>query len=384
MEFEVFYHWFFTFWSFVYGLMIGSFLNVCIYRMPPKLYIFDDITYKEESDFTYYLNRLLYFLRLKKEEKKPLIIPSLYAEGIIGVTISPESITHAAIAHNFNLFRQFYPDPVNIVKPRSFCPHCRNMIRWWMNIPVLSWIILGGKCYFCKEKISPRYLLIELFTGLVFGGLFYLHGMADVGTFLLYATLSSLCIVVFFVDLEHWIIMDEITLPFSALAVIASLFIPYSSYMPYPGIFSLIEWNQVIPAGIYNWFMNLVQTSPHWLHPDSFVQSLTGAIIGFASFWAIGVIGTVVLKREAMGGGDVKFAMLMGAFLGTMKAGLAFFIAVVIGTLILLPLLLINKKTGKDQVPFGCFLALATMIVIFLGDKIMWFYFNWPDMVFGR
>jgi prepilin signal peptidase PulO-like enzyme (type II secretory pathway) len=184
--------------------------------------------------------------------------------------------------------------------------------------------------------------------------------------------------------MEHWIIMDEITLPFTGLAIIASLFIPYSFYMPYPGIVNLIEWNQIIPQGIYVWYMNVLQTSPSWLHLDSFVQSLTGAVLGFASFWSIGVLGTVILKREAMGGGDVKFAMLMGAFLGSMKAGIAFFIAVLVGTLILLPLLLINRKTGKDQVPFGCFLAVATMVVVFFGDKIIWFYFNWPDMLFGR
>ncbi len=105
--------------------------------------------------------------------------------------------------------------------------------------------------------------------------------------------------------------------------------------------------------------------------------------MGFAAFWSIGILGTALLKREAMGGGDVKFAMLMGAFLGPLKATCAFFLAVVVGTLILLPMLLIRRKTGKDQVPFGCFLALATVITIFFGDLLIWYYFNWPSLMFG-
>ncbi|MCD4785187.1 MAG: prepilin peptidase [Candidatus Eremiobacteraeota bacterium] len=377
----VFINYFFTFWAFVYGLMVGSFLNVCIYRLPPKLFIFDDVLLKEESDFTYYLNRILVFLRLKKDEEQ-VILPSLYAEGMIYVTISPESIANNAFAHNFNLFRAYYPDPVNIVKPRSFCPRCGNMIKWWMNLPILSYIFLGGKCYYCKSHISPRYLINELIVGILWGTLFYIYGVKSLNVFFFYVIIASLSVVIFYIDLDFWIILDEITLPFTLVGIIFSLFIPYKFFVPYPRLLEFINFGAMFPSGLVNWFNHIVQSSPAWIHPDSLLQSILGAIIGFAIFWSIRVLGSIILRREAMGGGDVKLAMLMGAFLGPLKSGCAFFLAVVIGTLILLPLLLINKKTGKDQVPFGCFLAIATIITIYFGDKLIWLYFSWPMMVF--
>ncbi len=377
------YHWFFTITAFVYGLMIGSFLNVCIYRLPPRLFVFDDFLLKEESDFSYYYKRLLEFLRIKKAEKPPLVEPSLYVEGVFMLIIHPETVTHLAAAHTFNLFRLNNPSPITIVKPRSFCPNCGNMIRWWMNIPVLSYLFLGGKCYFCHQKISPRYMINELITGFLWGLLFYKLGIDNIPAFLFYSTLISICIVVFYIDLEHWLIMDEITLPFTLLAIIFSIFIPYKFFMPHPEVFSFLELENIIPMGILDWVRNISVSSPAWIFPRSLISSITGAIIGVAAFWSIGVVGTVLFKRDAMGGGDVKFAMLMGAFLGPVNAGMAFFISVLVGTAILVPMLLINRKTGKDQVPFGCFLTISTIIVIFFGDRLIDFYFNWPNMVFG-
>lgn len=382
MDLTLVYHWFFTGCAFVYGLMIGSFLNVCIYRLPPKLFVFDDLFFKDEGDFKYYFNRLLIFLKLRKEEEDRLE-PSLYAEGVVNLIITPETVTHLAIAHNFNLFRSVYPDPVNIVKPRSFCPNCRNMIKWWMNIPILSYIFLGGKCYYCKIPISPRYAVNELITGALLGLLYYYQGMTSLPLFFFLAVLVCICVVVFYIDLDHWLIMDEITLPFTALAILASPFIPYKFFMPYPSLVNLFLFDPAKPPGIVSWFNHIVQSSPPWFHPDSLLMSLSGAVLGYLSFWAIGVVGTALLKREAMGGGDVKFAMLMGAFLGPLKATGAFFLAVVVGTLILLPMLLIRRKTGKDQVPFGCFLALSTVITVFLGDMLIWYYFNWPSLMMG-
>ena len=376
-------HWFFTITAFIYGLMIGSFLNVCIFRLPPKLFIFDDFLLKDESDFSYYYKRLLEFLKIRKAEDMPAVEPSLYVEGVFCLPICPEGVTHLAIAHNFNLFRMHYPDPVNIVKPRSFCPNCGNMIKWWMNIPVLSYLYLGGKCYFCKQKISPRYMINELITGILWGILFYQMGIHNIPAFMFYATLISICIVVFYIDLEHWLIMDEITLPFTLVAIIFSIFIPYKFFMPHPEVFSFLEPGSIVPAGLLSWIRNLAASSPAWFNPRSLIASVMGAIIGAAVFWAVGVLGTVLFKREAMGGGDVKFAMLMGAFLGPVKAGLAYFLSVLVGTAILVPLLIINRKTGKDQVPFGCFLTISTLIVIFFGDKLVEWYFNWPTMLFG-
>lgn len=383
MEYAALYHWFFTFWAFVYGLLIGSFLNVCIYRLPPKIYVFEDLLFKEESDFVYYGNKLLYFLKLKKEESTPILEPSLYAEGVFHLIISPETVTHLAAAHNFNLFRAFNPDPVNIVKPRSFCPNCKNMIRWWMNIPVLSYLFLGRKCYYCKIPISPRYMINELITGFLLGALFYVHGFQNPIVFIYYSILICICIVVFYIDLEHWVIMDEITLPFSMAGVLGSLFIPVKFFFSFHEIFFSYGLSEIIPAPLVSLYNSLVSISPSWIFPGSFLHSFFGAVLGFSFLWAIGVVGKVMLKRDAMGGGDVKFAMLMGAFLGPLKGGLAFFMAVFLGTFILLPMLILNRKTGKDQVPFGCFLTAATVITVFFGDKFIWYYLNAPALMFG-
>lgn len=369
---EAVFHYICSFWAFLYGLIIGSFLNVCIYRLPPKLFFFEDLLQKEESDFTYYFDRLLVFLRIRQEDT-PEIQQVLYAEGVIFVTLHPESIVNSALSQAYNLFRMAVPDRVNIVHPRSFCPNCRNMIRWWMNIPLLSYIILGGKCYYCKKKISARYPFMELLTGILFALAYYFIAPVSFIAFLYYAVLIGICIVVFNIDLEHWLILDEITLPFTLMGILGALFVPFRFFEP--------------PADIMNIFVAGYQTGiladPHqWIFPQSLVQSLIGAMMGGLAFWAVSVIGRVILKRDAMGGGDIKFAILMGAFLGPFKAFSAFFLAVLLGTLIMLPLLIIRRKTGKDQVPFGCFLTIATVITIFLGDRLIWLFLNWPALLY--
>ena len=180
-------------------MIIGSFLNVCIYRLPPKIFFFDDLLFDTKSDnfFTDILDWWRsHFSKDRVEDKMPG--PFLYAETMFPLIFFPEMAAVAAFVHAFNLYKDRFPEQITIVRPRSFCPSCRNLIRWWMNIPILSYIFLGGRCYYCKSKISIEYPLIELLSGIICGALFYVTGLADFPAFVYYYTFAALCIVVFF------------------------------------------------------------------------------------------------------------------------------------------------------------------------------------------
>jgi leader peptidase (prepilin peptidase)/N-methyltransferase len=374
-----------TFFALAYGLLIGSFLNVCIFRLPPKIYFFDDLFFQGgaggiASDVKELWKSVFGGKKAgNASDGKLKVEPFLYAETVWPLHIYPESAAITAITHNYNLFKEFFPDPVTIVKPRSFCPSCRRTILWWMNIPLLSYIFLGARCYYCKAEISPRYPINELVSGLLCAGLFYVYGVNNFSTFIYYYILAAICIVVFFIDLDHWLILDEITLPFSLAGVAGSLLIPAGFFKTTPDIFESLLFSDN-PPPLYQWFAGLKAHVPAWIHPESLLQSMLGAVLSFGAFYCIAVLGTLMAGREAMGGGDIKFAMLMGAFLGPQKAFLAFFLSVLLGTAIMAPGMLLGRKTGKDQVPFGCFLTISTVITIFLGDMIVERYLNWPGM----
>ncbi len=375
--------------AFAFGSIIGSFLNVCIYRLPPRVYFFDDVFYpattgdllsdiKDLWDTTFGT-----FFHKKKEAELALLEPFLYAETLWSLPIVPESAVTMGIVHNFNLFKEFFHEPLSVNKPdRSFCPRCKKQISWWMNIPVFSWIFLGARCYYCKETIPIRYPVNEMLSGVLCAGLFHIHGVDNFPVFIYYYVLCALCIVVFFIDLDNWLILDETTIPFTLAGFAGSLFVPAVFFLPAPGMAELFLFSGKTPA-LFQWFINMDQATPAWLHPQSLLYSLMGAFLGFAGFYSIAVIGTLLAKREAMGGGDIKFAMLMGAFLGPQKALLAFFLSVLLGTFIMVPGMLLGRKTSKDQVPFGCFLTIATVAVIFFGDKLIQLYFSWPILING-
>jgi leader peptidase (prepilin peptidase) / N-methyltransferase len=259
-----------------------------------------------------------------------------------------------------------------------------------MNIPVLSYIYLRGRCYYCRERISWTYPLNELISGVLCASLFYIYGMENFFIFLYFYILAAICIIVFYIDLHYWIIMDEITIPFTFIGVLGSLFIPSAFYNPlanYRGAATLDLFD--IPVltgalrGLGTWYAGLENIGPEWINIQSFVQSVTGSAGSYLFLFSVAVIGTLLAKREAMGGGDIKFAMLMGAFLGLQKAGFAFFLAVIISVIFILPGLVTGRKTGKDQVPFGCFLTTATVLTIFFGDQLIDFYMRFTFVLSG-
>lgn len=226
------------------------------------------------------------------------------------------------------------PEGESIIYPASRCPACRTSIRWHQNIPVLSYIFLGGKCFCCKEPISFRYPLIEILTGLVFVLVFYRFGF-QVPT-LVYWIFASSLIVITFIDLDHQIIPDLISLPGIAVGFLCSFAIPWIS----------------------------------WL------DSLLGILLGGGSLFLVALVYELLTKKEGMGGGDVKLLAMLGAFLGWKAVLPVIFLSSLLGSMVGVPLMLIKKEDGKLAIPFGPFLAVGAFIYLLWGPQFMHWYFS--------
>jgi leader peptidase (prepilin peptidase)/N-methyltransferase len=225
------------------------------------------------------------------------------------------------------------PKKEKFVLGRSYCPSCKTAIRFYDNIPLLSYLLLAGRCRHCKAKISFRYPLVELLNGIVYIFFFWQYGLAV--SFFIYSLLSSALIVIFFVDIDHQIIPDLITLPGMAVGLAVAL----------------------IPGGL------------------SIVDSLIGLIVGGGLLYLIALGGDWLFKKESMGGGDIKMAAMLGAFLGWQKVIYIFFAGAFIGLLASIVLMFLSSRIRSDRVvPFGPFLALAAFTAIVYGDKIIAFY----------
>jgi leader peptidase (prepilin peptidase)/N-methyltransferase len=238
----------------------------------------------------------------------------------------------------------------SVVWPSSHCPHCKKRIPAYDNIPFISYILLRGRCRFCKQRISLRYPLIELISAIMFVVLFNQYGLSF--DLFFYMVLVCGLIVAAFVDINHRIIPDEVS--------IGGMLVGF--------ILSAIKGLNLRPM--------------HFdLKPT--VNSLLGIIIGGSTIYLTGLVFDLVyfklLKKppiqgetESMGGGDVKLLAMIGAFLGWQKVLLTFFIAPFFGAFIGLINLLIKKD---HTIPYGPFLALAAIISLFWADKIISIFF---------
>lgn len=248
------------------------------------------------------------------------------------------------------------PREVSIIFPPSSCLFCGAKIKFYENIPLISYIFLRGRCSACKEKISPRYFFIELLTA--FTAVALCDFFKNYYVFSYYFIFISALIVVFFIDLDHKLIFDEITYPFAVAGILGSLFLP----------------EILISGSGAALFWNLTDAYMRPLHFCSFLNAVAGAGLGMFFFWAIRFFGTLAFKREAMGLGDVKLAMMIGAFLGLQKAFLSFFAAFFIGAISAVYLMLFFRKKGKDEIPFGTFMAIGAVFAVFYGDVIIQLY----------
>jgi leader peptidase (prepilin peptidase)/N-methyltransferase len=225
------------------------------------------------------------------------------------------------------------PRNQSIVKPRSRCPGCGNLLKWYHNIPVFSWLVLRGKCGFCRTKISWVYPVVELITAALFAAFYARYGVS--WTTLGFWYMSLTLVAVFFIDLEHQIIPNKLT---------------------YPGVF-------------VGFATSVVSSHLPW-H-----QSLLGIAVGAGIFVGVAVLGRFLFKKESMGGGDVKLAAMLGAFLGVGRILLVFVLSAAIGLVISLVAMAVSEKIRRERIiPFGPFIALATLVVAFYGEAIVSFY----------
>ncbi len=218
------------------------------------------------------------------------------------------------------------PRRESLVLPASRCPQCATPIRWYDNIPLLSFLVLGGRCRDCKGAISWRYPLVEAIAVLLFILAWARFGLTLEG--LRAVVLASALLVVTGIDLEHRIIPDRVTLPGIVLGLAAA-----------------------------------------WLLPPGIVSSAVGTLVGGGLFYVI-----AWASRGGMGGGDIKLASMLGAFLGWQAGLLAIFIGVLAGGLVGVALLLLKLRGRKDAIPFGPFLALGGVVSLFWGTLILHWY----------
>ncbi|MFN8606200.1 MAG: prepilin peptidase [Vulcanimicrobiota bacterium] len=233
----------------------------------------------------------------------------------------------------------------SVVMPGSACGSCGVPLRWYHNIPVFSYLIQGGACAYCAAPFSSRYMWIELATGLGAMGLLHLDGGFGVA-WLYHFVLFCVALAVFWTDVDHWIIPDEVNL-FGVVFGTA-----FSVLMPDRGDMYLFE-------ELLGWNLR-----------SNFYSSLVGVAVGWLFFKFIQYLGLLVARQEAMGEGDVKYAAVLGAFLGWQMALGAFFLSFLLGAVYAVPLLLSRAGRGKDPVPFGTFMSLAAVPVALWGNEL--------------
>ncbi len=241
------------------------------------------------------------------------------------------------------------PRGEEVVRTPSHCPECGAAIRWFDNIPVISYLWLKGRCRQCRRSISLRYPLVELSTALVFLALYLHYGLSL--ELVMALPFGWALLVLSAIDLEHYILPDVITLPGIILGLVGA------------GLASL--------------------DLPLFLEPISgqgcgwppIAESLAGLLLGGGFLWFSAWAGRLVFRQEAMGGGDIKLAAMIGAFLGLRGLLVALFAAFLTGSLSGLGLILSGKlKPRKSILPFGPFLALGALIAVFLGRPLVEWY----------
>ena len=227
------------------------------------------------------------------------------------------------------------PEDKGVVSGRSNCPKCKKQINWYDNIPIISYFILNGKCRKCKKPISFQYVVVELLSIVSFVTIYLIYGFSF--TTLLLIILSLGFIIIFFIDLKHFIIPDVITFPLMALGFIKS-FIP-----------------------------NLDPIFPYY------VLSLIGGIFGYGIIWGIIFFYKQVKKKEGMGLGDAKLLAVIGFWFGLDAVPFIIFLSSTIALISVAPDLIKKSKKMSTQIPFGPYIIAANLIFLLLEDKLKFF-----------
>jgi leader peptidase (prepilin peptidase)/N-methyltransferase len=244
------------------------------------------------------------------------------------------------------------PEHKSIVMPASACPKCGTPIRPYDNIPVLSYLFLGGKCRSCKTKISPIYPLVEFITAVLFLACYFAFGLSI--EMLKWAVFSALLIVLVFTDLRERILPDVVNYTGLSLGLLLSLFTRPSD-------------------GTALWIANRLFDFPPPAPVISLADALIGAAVGSALLWLVSEVYFRLRKREGMGLGDVKMMLMAGAFLGIRRTLLTIFAGSLLGSILGIVYILVRRKQSDYELPFGSFLGAAALLVVFFGTPIV----NW-------
>lgn len=272
---------FFVVFSIAIGLMVGSFLNVVIHRLPKMM-----------------------------ENTEKAYVAEAYG-------VKPEAEI---------------PTKYNIVTPRSACPHCGHRITSLENIPIVSYLMLGGKCKGCKAKISLRYPLIEALTGALIGAVAYQYGYSYTSLFAFIFVFALVALT--FIDFDTQLLPDDITLPLLWLGLLFNLTTGFTDLK----------------------------------------SAVIGAMLGYLTLWSVYWLFKIVTGKEGMGYGDFKLLGAIGAWFGWQLLPAVILLSSVVGAVIGIGMIVFRGKSGGTAIPFGPFLALGGIAALFFGQQLAGFY----------
>ena len=225
------------------------------------------------------------------------------------------------------------PKNKQVIIGRSFCPKCKKKINWYDNLPLFSFLILKMKCRNCNKKISPRYFIVELLTGITF--LIIFLSFNSLVTLIFLCVLSLILIMIFFIDLENFIIPDVLNFSIMFLALL-------KNFLPNLNTSFIQEIN----------------------------QSIIGGIVGYLSIWIIIFLYKTIKKIDGMGLGDAKLIAGIGLLFGWQSIPFVLFISSVLGLIFVVPSLLSKKKNMRSEIPFGPFIIAAGIVYFTIGDYL--------------
>lgn len=281
----------------LFSLLIGSFLNVVIYRLPKMM---EQGWYKECREF---LADELPKVNEKTKENKA------------DKDTTPQK-------------------EITLSKPDSTCPNCGHLIRFYENIPVISWLLLKGKCSQCKNKISVRYPIIELATAFLSTVIAVHYGVTTTTLFIILLTYALICLTM--IDFDHMLLPDQITLPFLWLGLLVNIN------------------GAIVPLQ----------------------DAVIGAVAGYMSLYCVFWLFKLLTGKEGMGYGDFKLVALFGAWIGWQLLPLLILMASAVGAVIGISLMVFKNHQREQAIPFGPYLALAGWITMIWGNNIWGWYLS--------
>lgn len=238
----------------------------------------------------------------------------------------------AVIGSFLNVCIYRIPNKVPFFTARSYCPKCQGLIPWYCNIPILSYLALRGRCIVCKGSIPFRYPVVEAINGGLFVLVFFYFGFSTATP--VYWLLGAALVVITFIDLDHQIIPDIISLPGIVVGFLCSFGVPW------------LPW----------------------------LDSLLGILAGGGSLFLVAILYEFLTKKEGMGGGDIKLLAMLGAFMGWQAILPIIFFSSLLGSVVGIPVMLLKKADSKLAIPFGPFLAVGALIYLLWGRMIVEWY----------